>query len=153
MQFLILKKYIERRQINSYEFYARFEQEFPEYPSQKIKDQVAYLHSSGFLESPAGTFNTLGISTLGEEKYRIENAAIGRRRLFGGDGFQDDRPVPLRKDLPAENPKTQPSIPQKKMTARTIALSCWEVINKNLIISGLIVLIVGTLILKYFHVI
>ena len=55
--------------------------------------------------------------------------------------------------LAAENPQNQPNKVDKKITDRTIIKSLWDVINRNLILSGIVALVIGTLILKLLHVI
>jgi hypothetical protein len=53
-------------------------------------------------------------------------------------------------ERPAEYPKTQPMKAAKKITPITIMVSLVKVISSNPLISGIIAMIIGTLILKYY---
>lgn len=59
----------------------------------------------------------------------------------------------LREDLPAEKPIIQPNNEQKKITPITILKSCWDIISKNPLISAILALIIGSIILKHYHII
>jgi len=83
LQYLILKEYYTRKQINSYEFYHNFPLRFPQYTLAQIKTEVGFLHTSLFIDSPPGTFNTLGITREGESKFNLEETALSMRKRFG----------------------------------------------------------------------
>ncbi len=65
--------------------------------------------------------------------------------------FNDSVLVRSTKKRNIEN--KEPNIPAKKMTLMTMLRSLWDVTSKNPLISGIIALIVGSIILKLFHII
>jgi len=154
IQYLILKYYHARKEINSYEFRVNFMKLYPKYSIKEIDKEAGYLHASGFLESAKNKPHTLNISMQGEEKFKAEEYGLNMRKRWGEkDLFQDEINQSLEERLPAENPNTHPSTPHTKRTTATFGNSLWEIISKNPLISGIIALVVGTLLLKLLHLI
>jgi len=154
IQYLILKYYHTRKEINSYEFRVNFMKLYPKYSLKEIDKEAGYLHESGFLESANNKPHTLNISTQGEEKFKAEEYGLGMRKRWGEkDLFQDTIDQSLEERLPAEKSNAQSIRPHTKSTMATFGKLLWEIISKNPLISGIIALVVGTFLLKLLHLI
>lgn len=113
-----------------------------------IMDILRELKKSGDIEYYEGWFN-ITVSTGGNFW-----SSSGLIRSTHQRQKELEKTKPANQDfLAVETPQNHPNKAAKKITTKTMIISFWDVISKNPLISALTALILGTLILKYFHVI
>jgi hypothetical protein len=93
-----------------------------------------------------------------ESKYIATNnyidASNNKGMIFQGSTIGSGNTIQsLQEERPAENPINQVSKEHRKITPITIMKSLLDIATKNPLISAIIAMVIGTIILKYYHII
>ena len=148
LQFLLLKYYYERKSVNSHEVWDMFPKMYPQFTREQVKDEMSYLHGSLFIDSTPGQYHTLGITQIGEQKYKAEEFGMNQRKRFG-ETFQGKVSLPLLKDIPLQNPKKYATIKIKNITKNPFVIWIAKY-SVEISIGGIIAGLLTTLIImKY----